>query len=426
MASYSVSSKKQQNTSTLGLVKADTVYMNDGTRICARACACCWDKVEPADYEGKVKYLYNRVRTGHTSVLEHSNHVMLLSFDIRKLDIGFLSSVFEFMSGIRYINIAFDMGSDYYTLYLMMGGSWRAYIHLINEIGSLGGNYPILDVIKKEIYSNIDARIFAECIDNGYMKDYLFQNVEPDPASNIFNPMPAEPLYSSDKVDIISMDSIGEMYSNVKAITGENLFALEDYSKMASITILFKDMSRTGTHQLVRHRNAITQESQRYVDYSHAAFADPTLFKPETYDSSKKYDIKFLDKSFSLTSMEIGEAIAGIYEHLREQGMLKEDARAFLPGNIKCRKLYMTFTYSTFLKFLELRTDPHAQAEIRSFAVSCKDLIKDHISREIDTLMDLRNGKVQNQPDQIISDKEVIMENIISHSDELKEDNKDD
>jgi thymidylate synthase ThyX len=53
----------------------------------------------------------------------------------------------------------------------------------------------------------------------------------------------------------------------------------------------------------------------------------------------------------------------------------KEDARAFLPSNVQCKRLYMTFTINSLNKFLELRTDPHAQTEIRSYALDIKYLL---------------------------------------------------
>ena len=76
-----------------------------------------------------------------------------------------------------------------------------------------------------------------------------------------------------------------------------------------------------------------------------------------------------------MTLDEIGEAMCNIYEILRNPTnsdnnhvLLKEDARAFLPTNVQCKKIYITFTYKKFLKFLNLREDVHAQAEIRMYA----------------------------------------------------------
>ena len=130
-------------------------------------------------------------------------------------------------------------------------------------------------------------------------------------------------------------------------------------------------MSRIITQQLCRHRNAITQESQRYVDYSNSCFNPPYIFKPGKYDPDYKYTIKFGGSSFKMTLDELGEYMTNIYGMLtsdKNHPLMKEDARAYLPGNTQCRKIYMTFTYASLIKFLELRESKAAQAEIRMYA----------------------------------------------------------
>ena len=79
----------------------------------------------------------------------------------------------------------------------------------------------------------------------------------------------------------------------------------------------------------------------------------------------------------NLTLSEIGKAMCDIYGMLHNPAtagaqfhLLKEDARAFLPSNVQCKKIYITFTLKNFLKFLNLREDKHAQAEIRKYAVA--------------------------------------------------------
>ena len=87
--------------------------------------------------------------------------------------------------------------------------------------------------------------------------------------------------------------------------------------------------------------------------------------------------------------------------------MSKAGVRSFLPGNVKCRRLYMTFTYDHLLKFFELRCHPAAQAEIRSFAMSAQK------GFEIETEKFKVEPDKNTGVDEIISDKEVIMEKII-------------
>ena len=124
----------------------------------------------------------------------------------------------------------------------------------------------------------------------------------------------------------------------------------------------------------------ISKAYQRYVDYSNACFNSPDIFKPEKYDKDHKYKISFAGAEKEFTLAELGEEMCKIYEQLynpevagEEYHLLREDARAYLPSNVQCKKIYMTYTIKTFLKFLYLREDKHAQAEIRKYATAIGD-----------------------------------------------------
>ena len=405
-------SSKLDSTSNTNAI-ASLVYMNDGVSICSEACACCWDKPIPESYEDKVEYLGKRAKIGHTSIFEHSNIITVVKLGGPVITSKDALGLADSLSCFKYLNVVMRQGNDNIP-YLLIGGSYRGYdamFHLSNNSVS----NTIIRAITPILYQNVNSKIFYDLTKENILAEEAFANVEPDPASIYFNDLPEETFYESDKVKFISVDNINQIRHNLIQIIGADIFSNEDISRVATLSILFKDMSRTATHQLVRHRNAITQESQRYVDYSEAAFADPTTFKPDRYDPNKKYEIHFGGQTFSMTSMELGEAIIGTYEDMRNQGMMKEDARSFLPGNVKCRKLYMTSTYSNFMKFLELRCDPHAQAEIRSFAIDCRDAsqkIFEDLEKDVDTA----------GVDEIITDKEVILNNIVENTPELKED----
>ena len=417
MANYSTKFTKSTNVSDqiIHHPTGTLIYMNDGVRICSEACACCWDKTNPESYEDKVIYLGKRVKTGHTSILEHSNLVVLIKMPsiITKDNTIDILSLVDTLCASQYLHARFAQASDD-TPYILIGGSIRGFSELYELSNIIPSINSIIRAISEIIYANFDARLFAGLIKEAYLDEEKFTGVEPDPVSKYFNPIPETPFYEDDKVKFINVDNVRQIKANLFEAIGENIFSNRDISRVASISILFKDMSRTATHQLVRHRNGITQESQRYVDYSNAAFADPTSFKPDKYDPNKIYEFNFGGTEFAMTSNQIGEAIIGIYQDLLSQGMLKEDARSFLPGNVKCRKLYMTFTYASYLKFLELRCHPAAQAEIRSFAIDCRDA-SDNIFKSLEETYNPVSV------DEIISDKEKIMQNIIENTPELKE-----
>jgi len=353
-------------------IKADFIGMNNAMPICAEACSCCWDKQVPEGYENVANYVSRRAKTGHTSIVEHSNFVMMLTLE--SSDQTNMEYVLELLANTFYLHTKTYFGPDGFVR-ILIGGSLRGYSDLYKEAADLGS--PALKAISGVLYQYSNSAAFEDIIKLGLMDADRFINVEPD-ENTLMNLN--KTLADNDKIRVVSADDIGILYRRIMSVDPIFAKAITTYDLLpfVTVTVLFKNMSRTGTHQLVRHRNGITQESQRYVDFSVSAFANPANFKPDKYDKNHKYAINFGPSSrLNMTLDEIGNAICGIYAMLhnpaitgQEHALMKEDARAFLPGNVMCRKIYITFTYKNLLKFLFLREDAHAQAEIRSFATS--------------------------------------------------------
>lgn len=418
-----------------------TLWKNNGIDICAKACAICWDKPIPRTTEDKIKYLANRAKTGHTSIFEHSNFVVYMEIKTTYDD-----DLIELLDAIRYLETAVVHSNKYRNRrYVLIGGSYAGYLHLYRTIKNPHNN--ILNRITQQIYANGFEAPFEELINDGILDRSLFADSSafwcdaesewtPYIHKNTGNIEVSEHIY------VENIDNIVGFCSFLKDICEEYyLFDVMDILRMVSCTVLFKDMSRTATHQLVRHRNAITQESQRYVDYSEACFANPATFKPDKYDKDHKYHIEFGGQSFDMTLEEIGLAEQGIYKWLKnsnlageEYHLLKEDARAYLPGNIICRKLYMTFTFKNLIKFLELRENPHAQAEIRLAATELGKWFREYLGNFFNGMdiyeftkphykIDLPNvtddGEVRNP-----GKDDSWVENVIAENPEFKEDNK--
>ena len=353
-------------------IRIELVGMNRTMDICAQACACCWDKEVPTGYDNVAEYVAKRSRTGHTSILEHSNYVVYMEIDELES-----SDIIEFMSTKNYLNsVVHKLSNGCYGV--LLGGSLRGFADLYRETTDL--NSSIMKAISYNLYLYSHSGAFEDICRLGLMNKDYFKNVEPDENFKLLGC--DDKLIDTELFSVIGMDSIKKLYTNIYKESPEfaSYLTTFDLIKFTTISILFKDMSRTCTHQLVRHRNAITQESQRYVDYSNACFNSPEKFKPE-YDGTHKYSVRFGPSSvLNLTLSEIGNAMCGIYGLLNnptiagaDYALKKEDARAFLPSNVQCKKIYMTFTYKNFLKFLQLREDPHAQAEIRKYATAVGD-----------------------------------------------------
>jgi len=113
------------------------------------------------------------------------------------------------------------------------------------------------------------------------------------------------------------------------------------------------ECSRDCSLQIARHRGAsISQESQRYVDAKHNR---GFIYPPD----ATAVQIQQMKNSYTNS--------LALYDELRLSGLKKEDARFILPGGIKTR-LVISWNYNEFLHFLKLRTDTHAQWEIREVA----------------------------------------------------------
>jgi thymidylate synthase (FAD) len=121
-----------------------------------------------------------------------------------------------------------------------------------------------------------------------------------------------------------------------------------------SFTFAISDVSRSLTHQLVRHRIAsYAQQSQRYVDLK-----EPNYVTPPKIAENKK-----MKKAYDDTMKNIWKE----YNKLLDMGIPAEDSRFILP-NATCTNIIVTMNARSLLNFFELRCCQHAQWEIRNLA----------------------------------------------------------
>ena len=344
------------------------IYSNDYCRIISEACSVCWNKTAPTEIEKQITYISKRIETGHTSILEHSNIIFLAEFDTDSFYIQ--KELNEFMSNAKFLN--FCIKEDSTKTFVLIGGSLRAYFDVMNKLLTRNKKKnAFLSLIILQFYSCSYREFFKEYIDN-YLIEDLFYSTEDIQKIHKHRIISTNDCYENKYFKITGHDASYYIMSKLSWFTNKKtLFSESDIIKFTTMSVLFKNMSRTATHQLVRHRNAITQESQRYVDYTNAKFISPDLYS-ENIDKNHKYYIKDLcDYLPPMTLTELGNLMCKAYNdllHDKEAPLNKEDARAFLPSNIACGKLYMTFTIYNLFKFFELRAHKSAQAEIRKFA----------------------------------------------------------
>lgn len=129
----------------------------------------------------------------------------------------------------------------------------------------------------------------------------------------------------------------------------------ESIIEHASVTFEISGISRSCSHQLVRHRIAsYSQESQRYVDMSRPEFIIPPAIA-ENPDALAVWD-------------EFMGQVADAYHRLRDLGIRKEDARFVLP-NATSTRIIVTMNFRSLRHFFTVRCDKAAQWEIRNLAL---------------------------------------------------------
>lgn len=384
-------------------ITSKIVHTNDAINICYEASKSCVAGKIVYDAESRETYIGKRVKEAHESVLEHSNIVMLLDTpaELRSKDL------IEFLSCCRYIKTCVKVsksGDRYYTL---VGGSIRGYKNCIRDMYDQTNR--VLTEVKSNLCKCVSPAFMLDLIDSGaftrsdfgtaaYIDSYHLNGAisEIDGFESYRNPLPCK--YPKDFIEFINVDPIEKIYNEVHMYG----FTLLDIIDISSVTIKFSNMSRVITQQLTRHRNAITQESQRYVSSAGATFNTPDMFKPDKYNADHLYGIDLQYPDFpdapihmDLTLNELTKVLIPIYEQLMKQGLLKEDARYFLPQNTHST-VYMTFTVKSLFEFLRLRCDSHAQAEIRKYADAIKDTFmgywysmfgKEYTEKGIDTII---------------------------------------
>lgn len=121
------------------------------------------------------------------------------------------------------------------------------------------------------------------------------------------------------------------------------------------------EVSRALTHQLVRHRVAVySQESQRYVKADNFKFVIPDSIANDFV----------IDSEYRMLMARIRD----FYSRAVSRGIPAEDARYLLP-NATHTKIGFTMNFRELRHFFKLRTEKHAQWEIRAMAKEMLDIM---------------------------------------------------
>lgn len=141
--------------------------------------------------------------------------------------------------------------------------------------------------------------------------------------------------------------------------------------------VLIEQVSRSLTHELIRHHAgvALSQLSQRFVDESEAAFVVPPAMigRPALEAPFRAQCVAALGVYGSLVE-ELMATYTNVPDKTLRRKMAREAARAVLP-NATETKLVWTANLRAIRHILELRGSPHADQEIRRWAVALFQLL---------------------------------------------------
>jgi thymidylate synthase (FAD) len=140
----------------------------------------------------------------------------------------------------------------------------------------------------------------------------------------------------------------------------------------ANYSLLLEGVSRSLTHELVRHRAgfAYSQLSQRYVDESDAAFVvPPAIAGDELLEGAWRTQIESAQSTYVALVAQLMERYGWVADKVHRRKMAREAARGVLPNSTET-KIVVTGNARAWRTMLELRSSEGAELEIRRAAVA--------------------------------------------------------
>jgi thymidylate synthase (FAD) len=145
----------------------------------------------------------------------------------------------------------------------------------------------------------------------------------------------------------------------------------------ANYSLLLEGVSRSLTHELVRHRAgfAYSQLSQRYVDESDANFVvPPAIIGEESLEGQWRSQIEEAQRSYVRLVEQLMEKYGWVTDKVHRRKMAREAARGVLPNSTET-KIVVTANARAWRTMLELRSSEGAELEIRRCAVAILQLL---------------------------------------------------
>lgn len=316
----------------------------------------------------------------HESVLEHSNIISLLYIPKENIKDYLLMS-----SSMNYCHTKIKIINE--TAIVLIGGSIRAYFNILRYTSI---HNQIYFAIKSIIEQSVEKELLVKIIKSGIIDendcDFIPYDFTRRNDCSWF--IKGDQHYSckqfiGNRVDMIYTSIPEFVYEKIRKFG----FSKNDAFKVCTISLMFHNVSRSCANQMTRHRVAISQESQRYVTHETKYMGKDSSFI-NTIELNKKYDNKYNDINIEGYPNDFDPFI--FYSALIDSGILKEDARGWLPMN-SSTKLFMTFTYSQLSHFIYLRSGKGAQLEVRLIAEELNNIVENHTSVDKDELFKIND-----------------------------------
>jgi thymidylate synthase (FAD) len=140
----------------------------------------------------------------------------------------------------------------------------------------------------------------------------------------------------------------------------------------ANYSVLVEGVSRSLTHELVRHRAgmAYSQLSQRYVDESEANFVvPPAIIGDAALEEAWRTQVEAAQASYVALVDQLMARYGWVADKVHRRKMAREAARGVLPNSTET-KIVVTGNARAWRTVLELRGSEGAELEIRRWAVA--------------------------------------------------------
>ena len=144
-----------------------------------------------------------------------------------------------------------------------------------------------------------------------------------------------------------------------------------------TVTFYFTGVSRSFTHELIRHRHfSYSQLSQRYVPER-----DAKMVEPDVIASDPDLHKRFVEAA-EASVQAYNDLLAGLEARFADipnatlrRKQARQAARAVLPNATETR-IVVTGNYRAWRHFIAMRASEHADIEIRELAVECLRQLK--------------------------------------------------